>query len=380
MDTIKVFTFIGLIFTGVLSRSLKKCEDPIELLSIDNGHVVNYTLTEDFAKLTIQCDEWYEIVAGGEKWKCGDDGIWRTAVFNKPNPPKNLPICAPACGIKGGTDRSLLSMHISGGERSAENEWPWLVFLNGGEDPNLESNHLTCGGSLINQDYVLTAAHCVVHEDYPEGLMFANHIHIWLGVHDRQEKNYEQVNYVLAEKVIKHPKFRTEIFGNYDVALVKLSESVAMTARYRPICLPSTEEDFKMVHPGSTGEIAGWGLYSGFNAAYTLFHAEFPVVGGDECLAELKSVSEEKNLRLPEDFVITDNMFCAGLPKGGAGTCEGDSGGPFVMKKEKNGRYYAVGLVSFGLGNACGETFTYTGYTKLNEEILNWVRQTMAST
>ncbi|XP_039250840.2 mannan-binding lectin serine protease 2-like isoform X2 [Styela clava] len=357
---------------------IKSCGLPEHLKSVKYSHIVNLA-TKQFTyleEITVKCNEWYEMTAGAARWVCEDSTLWEKIDDSVvvPNPVENdMPKCRPKCGIKGSEDNSLLGQQIAGGRKSLRNEWPWLVFLNFGRHKDLGAEISICGGSLISPNYVLTAAHCLNSTDYPGDVRWANRTHIWLGAHDRDEKP-DIVKYVEAETIILHPKYYKSSTWNYDVALIRIRETIIMSSKIRPICLPSTDKEFKLVNPGASGEVAGWGLYDvGFRPADVLMHAEFPIVSHSVCWGSFESRTLETKTELPKNLELTENMFCAGKDDGGQSTCKGDSGGPFMMTKKGSSKYYEVGLVSFGIGKKCGKIVSFTGYTKLTEEIVKWI-------
>jgi len=67
---------------------------------------------------------------------------------------------------------------------------------------------------------------------------------------------------------------------------------------------------------------------------------------------------------------INTNVFCAGAKQGGRDSCQGDSGGPYMV--EKDGRFYALGVVSFGIG--CAQA-AYPGVYSSNSAFMEWINQ-----
>nr|XP_039250839.1 mannan-binding lectin serine protease 2-like isoform X1 [Styela clava] len=360
---------------------IKSCGLPEHLKSVKYSHIVNLA-TKQFTyleEITVKCNEWYEMTAGAARWVCEDSKQWEKIDDSVvvPNPVENdMPKCRPKCGQKQRLETDAMSLLLRAnpieGDASDRNEWPWLVFLNFGRTKNLKAS-LMCTGALISPNYVLTAAHCLKDEHH---VKWPNKTHVWLGAHDRREKE-TTVKYVKAEEIIIHPKYYTPTKLNYDVALIRLAETVTMTKKYRTLCLPEQEHDYTMSSVDAFGDVAAWSLYDeNPRESYKLLDAKFPVVSKTDCWESLKSKSAE-NSDTQLSVTITENMFCAGYVDDGHATCAGASGAPMVMQKSGTDDYFGVGLVSFGISNGdgqCGNVVTYTVFAELNKEIVTWIK------
>uniref|UniRef100_A0A3P9L2C4 Peptidase S1 domain-containing protein n=1 Tax=Oryzias latipes TaxID=8090 RepID=A0A3P9L2C4_ORYLA len=227
----------------------------------------------------------------------------------------------PVCG------RANLNNRIVGGQDAPAGFWPWQVSLQG-------SRHF-CGGSLINNQWVLTAAHC-----FPS----ASGVNVVLGLQSLQGSNPNRVSRTIAT-VIVHPNFNSATQNN-DIALLQLSSPVTFNSYITPVCLPSTGSTF---YSGVKTWVTGWGtirtvleifqtIIISLPAPQTLQEVQIPIVGNRRCKCSYGASS------------ITDNMMCAGLLAGGKDSCQGDSGGPLVIKQ--NIRWIQAGIVSFGKGCA----------------------------
>ena len=102
-----------------------------------------------------------------------------------------------------------------------------------------------------------------------------------------------------------------------------------------------------MANMNMTGQktaVIGWGTTSfGGDVSRTLKEVDVDVIDNKECNNAYTSV-EGSTLAYPQG--ITDNFICAGDPEGGKDSCQGDSGGPLLWTQ--NGKWYQVGVVSFG--------------------------------
>ncbi|XP_075699006.1 trypsin-like [Rhinoderma darwinii] len=222
---------------------------------------------------------------------------------------------------------------IVGGYTCPPNSVPYQVSLNSG--------YHFCGGSLINDQWVVSAAHC-----------YKSRIEVRLG-----EQNIELLEgteqFISAEKIIRHPKYNANLLDN-DIMLIKLSKPALLNTRVQSISLP-THCDVA----GTQCLISGWGntLSSGVNYPDLLQCLEAPILSDKECKDSY-----------PRQ--ITENMICIGYLEGGKDSCQGDSGGPVVCNGELQG------VVSWGIGCAL------TGYPGVYTKVCNyvsWIEETIAS-
>jgi secreted trypsin-like serine protease len=269
---------------------------------------------------------------------------------------------------------------IVGGSPAADGAWPWQVRLLDSMDP--QSGF--CGGSLISDQWVLTAAHCVVMDDGPIDSVV-------VGYGSTQQSKLKLVPSV---KIIVHPDYMKE--NHADLALIKLAEPLP-DAKWIPIADAAAEQKF--VTPGATLVVTGWGalwdfagfeeaLYSrnkGFSEVDThkllnanalvspeqLHQVEIEMISNEECAAAYQAYSEA----IQDSLVISPTELCAGSPAGAKDSCYGDSGGPLVVADDKGG-YVQVGVVSWG--SQCGNPVLPGVYNKLSR-FQPWVKDQMAA-
>lgn len=354
---------------------IKSCGAPKALLAVKNSRLVRFdsTKTHYLDKIRVVCDKWYDMVGGTARWICEDDKKWIQNGVVIEETEGNLPLCKPVCGVKGKSKTGSVTGFLSGGLKTTPHEFPWVALLVFGSD---KANGEQCGASLISSHYVLTAAHCLNSSDYKDGYRYPNATHVWLGVHKRLNPNATDAEYFEVAKVIVHPEYHVASIWDYDVALLRLKKPVVMSEARRPVCLPSTPGELEMAADGKYGIVAGWGSYDRTGrSSNELLHAEFPVVNNETCWETFGNHSNKTGEPLPGGLKLTENMFCAGILHSQS-TCRGDSGGPFVMKNETTHTYYQLGLVSFGIKYGCGRDFIYSGYARLNADIVRWIMET----
>jgi len=249
---------------------------------------------------------------------------------------------------------------IIGGIETEINEYPWMAAL---EYTNLNHTDVLCGGSLINNQWILTAAHCVTDE-----LVKKFDLKVILGEHDyTTSEETESSTYAYEERIIHPEYFSNTSTSQYDVALLKLPAPIDFSKQtnIRPICLPMDEtekyEDFPAI-------AAGWGMTSpSGNTSTYLKEAFVKVVPNAECQA----------IYTPN--TIHDTVMCAWLLYTSQGVCKGDSGGPLITSGSGDtlapGQIYEqIGVNSFVAGN-CNNSYFPQGYARVTS-VLSWIKGT----
>uniref|UniRef100_A0A8C0MGC8 Enteropeptidase n=1 Tax=Canis lupus familiaris TaxID=9615 RepID=A0A8C0MGC8_CANLF len=211
------------------------------------------------------------------------------------------------------------SPKIIGGNDAKEGAWPWVVSL-------YYNGHLLCGASLISNNWLVSAAHCVYGRNLEPSKWKAI-----LGLHMRSNMTSPQVVTRLIDQIVINPHYNKRTKDS-DIAVMHLDFKVNYTDYIQPICLPEENQVFP---PGSLCSIAGWGrvIYQG-PTANILQEANVPLLSNEKCQQQM-----------PE-YNITENMVCAGYEEGGIDSCQGDSGGPLMC--QENNRWFLAGVTSFG--------------------------------
>jgi len=229
---------------------------------------------------------------------------------------------------------------IVGGTNSQVNEWPWQAALMYG------GNRQFCGGSLIADQYVLTAAHCT------EGLR-ASDVSIRLGDHTLSTTSESNQLTRSVSKIINHPNYQGGSEIN-DIALIKLSSPVNFRTGVWPVCLPPKTPTYA----NKDATVTGWGTTSsGGSSSDVLKEVDVRVWSNLECE------------RTQYGSAIKDTMLCAGQT--GKDSCQGDSGGPLVFKDGGN-NYDQIGVVSWGYG--CAAPNAPGVYTRVSK-YMDWIEQ-----
>ncbi|XP_058038586.1 serine protease 27-like [Ahaetulla prasina] len=233
-----------------------------------------------------------------------------------------------------GCKKSLISTRIVGGQPASEGSWPWQVGLS-------VFNTTFCGGTLIDKNWVLTAAHCFAW--LPEGF---DEIFVGLGDHQLMNPSNNSEKFAIRQ-IIPHPKY-TANDTMYDIALLELNNTVEFTKYILPMCLPKSSVKF----PDNTScWVTGWGTTKSnveLKPPQTLQEVEVSIINTDLCNYVYNLVNTTILPRSP----IRAGMICAGSLKGDKDSCQGDSGGPMVCQCDGSENWLLAGIVSWGLG--CG--------------------------
>lgn len=216
---------------------------------------------------------------------------------------------------------------IVGGDAADVGEWPWQVYILAGP--------FQCGGTLIDPNWVLTAAHCLLDEF--NNPLTADEVAVRLGIHALD--NLTGVQTILADEVFMHEGYSL-VTNDNDIGLIKLSESAQLNENVATIRLIVDNEEFDtLAAPGTDAWVTGWGTTEFVSIATILQEVEVPIVDYETC-----------NGAGSYDGRITENMFCAGEAAGGRDACQGDSGGPLVVPDGDG--WAQAGIISWGDGCA----------------------------
>ncbi|XP_039644022.1 tryptase beta-2-like isoform X2 [Perca fluviatilis] len=227
---------------------------------------------------------------------------------------------AQDCGL------APLNTRIVGGENATAGAWPWQVSMH----INFAAIHI-CGGTLISDQWVLTAASCII-------LNFPSVWILYFGRKTQSGPNVHEVN--------------NNVPFNNDIALMKLSSPVNFTNYIRPVCLAS---NFSQFYNSTPCWATGWGRLGKdepLPAFDSLQEVQIPVIGEKQCSCNYLPI---------QGINITDKMICAGQEN--KGTCQGDGGGPLQCKQSS--MWIQAGISSFVI--PCALDGFPDGYARVSE-------------
>uniref|UniRef100_A0A2S2NGW7 CLIP domain-containing serine protease n=1 Tax=Schizaphis graminum TaxID=13262 RepID=A0A2S2NGW7_SCHGA len=249
---------------------------------------------------------------------------------------------------------------IFGGKLSILGSWPWMVAM-GYQNLNTNSRELywLCGGTLITNTHVLTAAQCVSDRKAVRLIVARlGDLDLDLMVNDGATPLDVPIDSIIIHEMY-NPRENTN-----DIAILKLKNSVSFTQFIRPICLP-IQLDMKHINMMKLMPfVAGWGstqelFFSSESRNTAMMEVQIPIMDINKCK---EAYSNGYN-------VIDDRILCAGYPEGGKDSCGGDAGGPLMWPKEN--QYYLIGIVSYGF-ISCGEPNHPGVYTRVTS-FIDWI-------
>lgn len=255
--------------------------------------------------------------------------------------------------------KSEVSYRIVGGTLAQNGAWPWQVVMYKRDANGVYT--MQCGGSIIHERWVLTAAHCIKSREKDDYVVVEGTTRI-----DNPLRKNGKGRTLSVRRVLPHEGYVSKSYEN-DIALLELASS----AKSKPVPL-SLIESSVIEEPGRMSTVTGWGTLRAIGEdgkdlltqesvrpndpryfTDRLMEVDVPLVSEDVCRqAYSNSVGK-----------IDRRVLCAGLREGGKDSCQGDSGGPLVTKSV-GGQYMQIGVVSFG--NGCGLKDGYGVYSKVS--------------
>ncbi|XP_063169805.1 coagulation factor IX-like [Candoia aspera] len=236
-------------------------------------------------------------------------------------------------------------IRVVGGMESKKGEVPWQVYVLNSEQKGF------CGGTIINEKWVVTAAHCL--EFQPQTIVAGEH-------NVNAVDNTEQ--YRNVARAIPHPTYNVTNKYHNDIALLELDAPLEFNHYVIPICLGDREFTNNLLKFG-LGTVSGWGklAFQGREASILqVLHIRF--IDRPTCLRS-------------SSYPIMQNMFCAGIPDEAKDTCQGDSGGPYTTDIDHV--WFLTGITSWG--EQCAKKDKFGIYTRVSRYV-KWIRETTRPT
>uniref|UniRef100_A0A4W3K7W1 Transmembrane serine protease 7 n=1 Tax=Callorhinchus milii TaxID=7868 RepID=A0A4W3K7W1_CALMI len=240
--------------------------------------------------------------------------------------------CHAGCGNK-----EQEQSRIVGGSNAQDGKWPWQVSLHFG-------GSVYCGASVIAKEWLLSAAHCFQGEKMSDPRPWVAH----LGMRIQGIPKFTSE----LKRIIVHEYYNTRNF-DYDISLLQMKNAWpdSLAAVIQPICVPS------LTHAVPNGEkcwVTGWDT----SDPTVLQEAEVEIINQTFCRSTYG--------------LITPRMLCAGLLSGKRDACRGDSGGPLSCREKVGGRWFLIGVVSWGYG--CGRPNFPGVYTRVSK-FATWIQE-----
>ncbi|VUZ41549.1 unnamed protein product [Hymenolepis diminuta] len=337
-----------------------------------------------------------------ESRRCLNDTLCHKKV-----PSKTIHDLASTCGRRTATKRTV-SPKILGGREAKPHSWPWQSALYvrpfGASTPSsgiVESPF--CGATLISQQWLITAAHClselVTDRILTVGQIFnveeemETTIVAKIGDHNRDKNDGPHEVTRVIQMAIIHPDYRRGYSEQgFDVALLKMDEPVEFGDKINSICLP---DHYLNLPEGHKCYAAGWGATSpdtsslpvsvGFMDFYSVIFPTLKPCGLGQSSNNRRCSSPKQPLKLLEvDLPLVSLRRCRRTFRnlrewihvcaGGKGkdTCRGDSGGGLFCQNPEDSRWYIYGITSFGSVRGCGEHY---GVYTCTRGISEWIHE-----
>ncbi|KAH8316288.1 hypothetical protein KR067_004596 [Drosophila pandora] len=238
-------------------------------------------------------------------------------------------------------------VRIANGVEAAKHEYPSMVGLR-----DLTSNlPIFCGGSIVSDRYIMTAAHCTARQPVASRLLAL------VGEHDLRTGNESMyAAQYRIQSIINHPGYAETTSGNInDISLLQTATRIEWSRGVAPICLPIRQSDDNFNYQNV--DILGWGTL-GFAASKsnTLQKATLLTMDNAVCRSQYNSS-------------IAPSQLCTYDSTGrGRDSCQYDSGGPVILRQRD--RMFQLGVISFG--RACGQPYGIGVNTRITSH-LNWM-------
>jgi len=226
---------------------------------------------------------------------------------------------------------------------------PYQLYLQACKAPG--SSCWSCGATLVNRRYAVTAAHCV------STAATATHL-VAAGEHDVQADVETKKAQAIKVTVIAHPQYNKDTIDN-DIAILKLEKDITFNSNVVPACLPT---DKSKTYAGQTAVVSGWGATSFQGPGSSVLKETTLKILADSDPICIKGANEIGKWA----GKVAPGKLCA--YKKGTDSCQGDSGGPLVLSED--GRMTLAGVVSYGDG--CAKVGSAGVYARVTY-YLDWI-------
>lgn len=247
-------------------------------------------------------------------------------------------------------NNSYSQKQFVGGIQCPRGHCPWQVLI----DYNGES---LCGAALLDDNWVITAAHCVHQKD-------TDRLKVITGDHDLDVMDGSEEVYNVT-RVVVHENY-DPVSMDSDLALLQLHEQPKRSVYTVPVCLPTPHLAENELAAIRFHMLSGWGKRTPGDNIYPTKGLKTPSSATLQRLAV--PLFPTAQCEVKSGVNITANMFCAGYTEGSQDSCRGHDGSPLVTRYE--GTYFLTGIMSWGKG--CSQPGNYGIYTKV-ANFLKWL-------
>ncbi|XP_057369720.1 trypsin-1-like [Daphnia carinata] len=256
----------------------------------------------------------------------------------------------PSSVILNGKYQLIPENKIVGGTEVVPNSLPFQISL---QRRSFGGFSQSCGGSILNENTILNAAHCV------DGVNDVTIFRVVVGEHDLSQVSGLEQNRDVSSYLM-HPDYDTSTSSN-DIALIYLTAPLDLSVpSAKAVNLPPPVTEFDPP-AGTITTVSGWGTTSsGGSISNVLLSVDVPIVSDADCNAAYAGLFDPNP--------IFPSMLCAGGPAGGIDSCQGDSGGPLFTGTGADAVQH--GIISWGRGCALAD---YPGvYTQVSY-FIDWI-------